>query len=137
MDQQWTAWTVRAIVAPKLAYPVILGGPFLKSNKIVIDHEFGKVIAKDALYQLIPLVADRPEDVQVTPNPKERKTRQDLFRELQERMTRPKLFEELREQTKETLGTRAQIPTGHIVNTLRAQATCNSNVPSDQMLGTF
>ena len=36
-----------------------------------------------------------------------------------------------------TLGTRAQIPTGHIVNTLRAQATCDSNVPSDQMLGTF
>ena len=36
-----------------------------------------------------------------------------------------------------TLGTRAQIPTGHIVKTLRAQATCDSNVPSDQMLGTF
>ena len=104
MDQQWTAQTVRAIVAPTLAYPVILGGPFLKSNKIVIDHEFGKVVAKDALYQLIPLVADRPEDVQVlqvTPNPEERKTRQDLFRELQERMTHLKLFEELRERTKE------------------------------------
>ena len=37
----------------------------------------------------------------------------------------------------ETLGTRAQIPTGHIVNTLRTQATCDSNVPSDQMLSTF
>ena len=36
-----------------------------------------------------------------------------------------------------SLGTRAQIPTGHILNTLRAQATCDSNVPSDQMLGTF
>jgi len=36
-----------------------------------------------------------------------------------------------------TLGTRAQIPTGHIVNTLRAQATCDFNMPSDQMLGTF
>ena len=30
-----------------------------------------------------------------------------------------------------SLGTRAQIPTGHIVNTLRAQATCDSNMPSD------
>ena len=39
-DQQWTARVVRAIMAPKLAYPVLLGGPFLKSNKIVIDHEF-------------------------------------------------------------------------------------------------
>jgi len=36
-----------------------------------------------------------------------------------------------------SLGTKAQIPTGHIVNTLRAQATCDSNMPSDQMLGTF
>jgi hypothetical protein len=29
-DQQWTARVVRAIITPKLAYPVILGGPFLK-----------------------------------------------------------------------------------------------------------
>ena len=61
MDQEWTACTVRAIVAPKLAYPVILGRPFLKSNKIVIDYEFGKVTAKDALYQLILQVLDRPK----------------------------------------------------------------------------
>ena len=31
----------------------------------------------------------------------------------------------------QTLGIRAQIPTGHIVNTLRGQATCDSNMPSD------
>ena len=30
-----------------------------------------------------------------------------------------------------TLGTGAQIPTGYIVKTLRAQSTCDSNVPSD------
>ena len=36
-----------------------------------------------------------------------------------------------------TLGTRVKIPTGHIVNTLRTQATCDFNVPSDQILGTF
>jgi len=36
-----------------------------------------------------------------------------------------------------TLGTRAQIPTGYMVKTLRAQSTCDSNVPSDQMLSTF
>ena len=54
-DQQWTAWVVRAIVAPKLAYPVLLGGPFLKSNKIVIDHEFDRVTAKDDAYQLLPV----------------------------------------------------------------------------------
>ena len=36
-----------------------------------------------------------------------------------------------------TLGTRAQIPTGHMVKTLRSQSTCDSNMPSDQMLSTF
>ena len=30
-----------------------------------------------------------------------------------------------------TLGTRAQIPTGCMVKTLRSQSTCNSNMPSD------
>ena len=54
-DQQWTARTVGALVAPKLSYPVILGGPFLKSNKIVIDHETGSVVTKGTGYQLLPL----------------------------------------------------------------------------------
>ena len=53
-DQQWTARTVRAIVAPRLAFSVLLGGPFLESNKIVIDHELGQVVAKDVGYQLLP-----------------------------------------------------------------------------------
>ena len=38
---------------------------------------------------------------------------------------------------KRSLGTRAQIPTGHMVKTLRSQSTCDSNMPSDQMLSTF
>ena len=59
-DQQWDARVVRAIVAPDLAYPVILGGPFLSSNKIVIDHEFGRVVAKDAKYQLLPVIQENP-----------------------------------------------------------------------------
>ena len=36
-----------------------------------------------------------------------------------------------------TLGTRAQILTGHMVKTLRSQSTFDSNMPSDQMLSTF
>ena len=36
-----------------------------------------------------------------------------------------------------TLGTRAQIPTGYMVKTLRSQSTCDSNMPSGQMLNTF
>ena len=63
-DQQWTAQTVQALVAPGLAQPVILGGLFLESNKIVINHELGKVTAKDSQFQLIPegwdAIADTP-----------------------------------------------------------------------------
>ena len=40
-------------MAPGLAYPVILGCPFLESNKIVIDHEFSQVTTKDPHYQLL------------------------------------------------------------------------------------
>ena len=36
-----------------------------------------------------------------------------------------------------TLGTRAQISTGYMVKTLRSQSTCDSNMPSDQILSTF
>jgi len=32
---------------------------------------------------------------------------------------------------RQTLGTGAQIPTGYMVKTLRAQSTCDSNMPSD------
>ena len=53
-DRLWTAKLVRAIVAPNLAYPVILGGPFLQSNKILIDHELGTVTTKDEGFVLTP-----------------------------------------------------------------------------------
>ena len=65
-DQRWTARVVRAVVAPKLAYPVILGGPFLKSNKLVIDHEFGRVTAKDDQYQLLPISQEMPAQNKTT-----------------------------------------------------------------------
>jgi RNase H-like domain found in reverse transcriptase/Integrase zinc binding domain len=35
----WQSKTVRAIIASSLCVPVILGGPFLTHNNIVIDHE--------------------------------------------------------------------------------------------------
>ena len=44
---------------------------------------------------------------------------------------------ELIQENAQTLGTRAQIPTGYMVKTLRSQSTCDSNMPSDQMLSTF
>ncbi|KAG1804740.1 uncharacterized protein HD556DRAFT_1226393, partial [Suillus plorans] len=38
-DQMYTSRTVRAIIAPNLCTPLLLGGPFLAHNRIVIDHE--------------------------------------------------------------------------------------------------
>ena len=64
-DQRWTVRVVRAIVTLGLAYPVILGGPFLKSNKIVIDHELDCVTVKDNSYQLLLALQDAP----ITPVP--------------------------------------------------------------------
>ena len=36
-----------------------------------------------------------------------------------------------------SLGTRAKIPSRYMLNTLRTQTTCVSDMPSDQMLNTF
>lgn len=45
-------------MAPKFAYPVLLGGPFLKSNKVLINHKFDHVTAKDDGYQLLLVPLD-------------------------------------------------------------------------------
>ena len=36
-------------------FPVLLSGPLLKFNMVVIDHKFGWVMVKDVAYQLLPL----------------------------------------------------------------------------------
>ena len=86
-NQQWTAQTVRALVAPGLTQPVILGGLFLESNKIVIDHELGKVTVKDSQFQLIPeervAVANTPEVTSKTEGCQDER-RATLFKELEE-----------------------------------------------------
>ena len=89
-DQKWTARTVGALVAPKLSYPVILGGPFLKSNKIVIDHELDSVIAKDQ-YQLLPAKSTTPDQ-----QPPDTRTR----RKIEERL-RSAVIRELGSTTKD------------------------------------
>ncbi|KAG1786930.1 uncharacterized protein HD556DRAFT_1247607, partial [Suillus plorans] len=53
LDNAYTSRTVRAIVAPNLCTPLLLGGPFLQHNRIVIDHELRMCIAKDAGYDLL------------------------------------------------------------------------------------
>lgn len=39
LDSRWTSNVVRALIAPDLCSPVILGQPWLARNHIVIDHE--------------------------------------------------------------------------------------------------
>ena len=88
-DDRWTARVVRAIVAPNLAYPVILGGPWLQSNKIVIDHEFGEVVAKETQFQLVPGCPAVPATLpEVAPTPRvlgRGDVQEDLLKELRER----------------------------------------------------
>jgi hypothetical protein len=49
----WFACSVHAIIAPGLCAPVILGLPFLESNRIVIDHELHTTLSKDSSYDLL------------------------------------------------------------------------------------
>ena len=53
LDSAWTSKTLRAIVAPGLAAPVILGMPFLAFNQIVIDHESRQCTTKETQYTLL------------------------------------------------------------------------------------
>jgi hypothetical protein len=61
----WTAKSVRAIVAPGLCAPVILGLPFLAHNNIVIDHSACTAVDKasgfDLLHPLPPPVPEPPK----------------------------------------------------------------------------
>lgn len=49
----WSSCSVRAVVAPNLCSPLILGLPFLSHNKIVVDAELRTVIQKDTNVDLL------------------------------------------------------------------------------------
>ena len=54
VDNTWTSRIVSAIIAPELAYPVILGGPFLAANDIRIDYNPICVTTRSSGYHLLP-----------------------------------------------------------------------------------
>ncbi|KIJ05142.1 hypothetical protein PAXINDRAFT_53754, partial [Paxillus involutus ATCC 200175] len=63
LDLRYRSRTVRAVIAPNLCSPLLLGGPFLEHNKIVIDHELRTCIAKDQNYDLLnpsPVTQQKP-----------------------------------------------------------------------------
>ncbi|KAG3229868.1 hypothetical protein P692DRAFT_20718138, partial [Suillus brevipes Sb2] len=53
VNLDWTSRAIRAIIAPNLAVPLLLGGPFLSHNCLVIDHEYRTCIAKNSDYDLL------------------------------------------------------------------------------------
>ena len=56
----WTAHMVRAIIAPRLCAPVILGLPFLAHNNIVIDHAVRTAVNKCTGFDLLHPVLVKP-----------------------------------------------------------------------------
>ncbi|KAG1810476.1 uncharacterized protein HD556DRAFT_1223852, partial [Suillus plorans] len=64
LDNCYTSRTVRAIIAPNLCTPLLLGGPFLQHNHIIVDHELRTCIPKNTNYDLLQdqraSLADKP-----------------------------------------------------------------------------
>lgn len=52
-DQSWTSRACCAILASNLCVPILLGGPFLFSNSLVIDHKACTCIDKKCGYDLL------------------------------------------------------------------------------------
>ena len=63
----WTSKTVRAIIAPLLCTPIILGLPFLEHNNIVIDHACCTVIDKVSGFDLMN---PKLQPIPIPPSPK-------------------------------------------------------------------
>jgi hypothetical protein len=53
VNHDWTSHTIHAIVAPNLVMPLLLGGPLLSHNCLLIDHEFWTCISKPSNYDLL------------------------------------------------------------------------------------
>jgi hypothetical protein len=52
-DQSWSLCACRAILAPNLSVPLLLGGPFLLLDSLIIDHELHTCIDKKCGYDLL------------------------------------------------------------------------------------
>jgi len=73
----WSSKTIRAIIAPGLCSPMILGLPFLAHNNIVVDASARTAIDKNCNFDLLHPVPPLP------PKPPKQKLK-DFFKELQQ-----------------------------------------------------
>ena len=53
LNNTWTSHPVRALIAPDLCINILLGLPFLKHNKIIVDHELDTAICKTSGFDLL------------------------------------------------------------------------------------
>ncbi|KIO11021.1 hypothetical protein M404DRAFT_966898, partial [Pisolithus tinctorius Marx 270] len=60
-DARFRSRSVRAIIAPGLCTPLLLGLPFLSHNQLVVDHALRTCINKDTGYDLMNSPAPVPE----------------------------------------------------------------------------
>ena len=74
LNNAWTSRPVRALIAPDLCINIILGLPFLKHNKIVVDHELDTAICKTSGFDLLnedkPCPLTTPKILQTSPKQK-------------------------------------------------------------------
>jgi hypothetical protein len=77
LNNAWTSRPVRALIAADLCINILLGLPFLKHNKIVIDHELDTAIDKttgfDLLHENNPSPLTTPSRVLTSTSPKHKR----------------------------------------------------------------
>jgi hypothetical protein len=53
LNGAWTLHTVHAVISDDLCYPILLGQPFLKHNKLVIDHDLRSAVDKNTGFDIL------------------------------------------------------------------------------------
>jgi hypothetical protein len=66
LNNAWTSRPIRALIAQNLCINILLGLPFLKDNKIVIDHDLDTAIEKNTGFDLLN---ETKPSILLTPTP--------------------------------------------------------------------
>jgi len=101
LDHHWQSRTIRAVIAPDLVVPLLLGGPFLSHNCLIIDHELRTCTSRNSSYDLL----NPPKRIHHvhTPIPSQRdmlRLRKDVIHELRSVLTTR--HDDLKEHTTST-----------------------------------
>jgi hypothetical protein len=97
LNNAWTSRPVRALIANNLCINILLGLPFLKHNKIVIDHDADTAIDKTSGFDLLNENKPHPALTPSTPKSSPKQRRDSILH------TRRKVLEELKWKCAERL----------------------------------